>query len=47
MIIPIVYLCTLYGGIEGAAIGILIVGFISVVVAYHFFVKSINKNTCY
>ena len=44
MIIPIVYYCTLYGGIEGAAIGILIVGFISVVVAYHFFVKSMTGH---
>ena len=42
IIIPIVYLGTLYGGILGASIGILIVGFLSVIIAYSWFIKPIT-----
>ena len=42
IIIPIVYLGTLYGGILGASIGILIVVFISVIIAYSMFIKPMT-----
>jgi len=47
MIIPVVYFGTLYGGIVGASIGILLAGFISVIAAYSWFVKPITGNGFY
>ena len=44
IIIPTVYFGTLYGGILGASFGILIVGFISVICAYHMFVKPMTGH---
>ena len=44
MIIPIVYLGTLYWGILGASLGTLIVGFVSVIIAYYMFVKPMTGH---
>lgn len=41
-IIPIVYIGTLYAGILGASVGILIVGFIQIILGYSMFIKPVS-----
>ena len=43
-IIPIVYICTFYGGILGASFGIFIVGFIQIIVGYSLFIKPVTGH---
>lgn len=42
LIVPLVYIGTRYGGIVGASLGILFVGLVSVIIAYHKFVKPMT-----